>query len=83
MKFFKSALRVWITVASLFGFLTGWAVLAHSPKPQPYVDPSRVTLGLDPVPQFSDLIGGSDGLGGPRINRTVRAFMPRFRTAGS
>ena len=83
MKFFKSALRFWITIASLLGFLTGWAVLANSPKPQPYVDPNRATLGLDPVPQFSDLIGGNQGLGGPTITRTVRAFTPRLRTAGS
>lgn len=83
MKFFKSALRFWITIVSLLGFLTGWVVLAHSPKPQPYLDSSRVTLGLDPVPQFSDLVGSGDELGVPRIAAPVRAFAPIFRTGGS
>ncbi len=35
MKIFKRGMRVWITVASVFSFLGGWVLLAHSNKPAP------------------------------------------------
>jgi hypothetical protein len=33
MKTYKLALRIWIGMVSLFGFLGGWVLLAHSGKP--------------------------------------------------
>jgi len=33
MKPFKTALRYWIALVSLIGFLGGWATLAHARKP--------------------------------------------------
>ncbi len=33
MKLFKIGLRLWIGITSLFGFLGGWVLIAHSPKP--------------------------------------------------
>ncbi len=33
MKLFKFGLRLWIGITSLFGFLGGWVLIAHSPKP--------------------------------------------------
>ena len=36
MKFWKSVIRIWFTLASLASFLVGWAVLAHAPKPNQF-----------------------------------------------
>ena len=33
MKPFRKLLRYWIAIASVFSFLVGWVILAHSPKP--------------------------------------------------
>lgn len=33
MRIMKVALRFWIALTSVFSFLVGWAMLAHSPKP--------------------------------------------------
>jgi len=33
MKLFRKILRYWIGIASVFSFLGGWVILAHSPKP--------------------------------------------------
>lgn len=35
MKIIKNSMRIWITVASLFSFFAGWALLAHANKPAP------------------------------------------------
>jgi hypothetical protein len=83
MKLIKSALRIWITLTTVVGFFAGWAVLAHSPKPQPYVKPNRSVLGLAPVPALLDLVGDNVRSSGPRVLSPSRAFSPRFRTAGS
>jgi hypothetical protein len=53
MKFWKSLIRVWFTLASLSSFLIGWAVLAHAPKPNQF-NPANVPAmpRLDPVPSL-------------------------------
>ena len=33
MKLIKFGIRTWITIASAFSFLAGWAMLVHAPKP--------------------------------------------------
>ena len=57
MKFWKSLIRVWFTLASLTSFLVGWAVLAHAPKPNQF-NPSNVPAmpSLDPVPSLEQVI---------------------------
>ena len=52
MKNFKNMLHILLTIASVFGFLGGWATLAHSRKPIPTVSPSQVT---DPLPALAPL----------------------------
>ncbi len=53
MKFFKSALRMWITLTSMAGFLGGWVLLAHSPKPQPVVNTNTTTTDPNANPTTS------------------------------
>lgn len=57
MKFWKSLIRVWFTIASLSSFLIGWAVLAHAPKPNQF-NPANVQPmpKLDPVPTLKEIM---------------------------
>jgi hypothetical protein len=57
MKFWKSVIRIWFTLASLASFLVGWAVLAHAPKPNQF-DPSNISTmpRLDPVPSLDQVM---------------------------
>jgi hypothetical protein len=82
MKFFKSTLRIWITITSVAGFFAGWSILAHSPKPQPYVNPDKAALDLPPVPTLASLLGVEQGQSA-RTFLPSRQFSPRFRTGGS
>jgi hypothetical protein len=66
MKFWKSLIRVWFTLASLSSFLIGWVVLAHAPKPNQF-NPANVPAmpRLDPVPSLDQVMlsGQSQSLG--------------------
>lgn len=57
MKFWKSLIRIWFTMASLASFLVGWAVLAHAPKPNQF-NPSDLPSmpKLDPVPSIEQVM---------------------------
>jgi hypothetical protein len=57
MKFWKSLIRVWFTLASLASFLVGWAVLAHAPKPNQFNASNVPALPrLDPVPSLQQVM---------------------------
>ena len=57
MKFWKTIIRIWFTLASLASFFVGWVVLAHAPKPNQF-DPSNVPSmpKLEPVPSLNQMI---------------------------
>lgn len=57
MKFWKSVIRIWFTLASLASFLVGWVVLAHAPKPNQF-NPSDIPSmpKLDPVPSLNQVM---------------------------
>jgi hypothetical protein len=69
MKFWKSLIRVWFTLASLASFFVGWAVLAHAPKPNQF-NPADVSPlpRLDPVPTLKQVMfsGQSESFFRPR-----------------
>ena len=82
MKFFRFALNVWITAASLLSFLLGWVALAHSPKPiQPSqtvaISALRYSLCRSCVLVMTRIHS--------RLSRGQRRFSQRpvFRTGGS
>lgn len=57
MKFWKSIIRVWFTLASLGSFLVGWAILAHAPKPNQFDLSSIPSIPkLDPVPSIDQVM---------------------------
>jgi hypothetical protein len=83
MKFFKASLRLWITMTSLTGFVGGWILLAHSPKPQPPQQARQVELTalptLPPIASFD-----ANGNFQPAQSFVPSSsFLPRFRTGGS
>ena len=82
MKFWKSLIRVWFTLASLASFLIGWAVLAHAPKPNQFNAANIPAMPrLDPVPSLDQVMvsGQSQSVGFNQSNQRVRVL----RSGGS
>jgi hypothetical protein len=84
MKFLKTSFRIGIALSSVAGFMGGWALLAHAPKPTPLVQQQSVVEEaplptLAPIPPF----------GRQTRNRQTfssvpqSGFRPRLRTGGS
>ena len=88
MKIFKKALHYWIAIASVFSFLGGWALLAHSPKP---VQPASVAniaplQNLPPIQAFGEGSQSGQSQGGLNLftsNNQPSAGVPLLRTGGS
>jgi hypothetical protein len=72
MKFWKSLIRIWFTLASLASFLVGWAVLAHAPKPNQF-NPSDIPSmpKLDPVPSLDQVMFSAESSGNIRIDQRM------------
>jgi hypothetical protein len=90
MKKTKAVLRVWLASISMGGFLGGWILLAHSPKPASSANPvtNANVAAIDPLPTLAPLppIGSSVSPGGLSLSVPTirsRAFMPVFRSGGS
>ena len=87
MKIYRKALRYWIAIASVFSFLGGWAILAHSPKPVQPVSIQQAALpNLPPIQAF----GSEDNSNGPGFFPTNPQMAPQqgsgfplLRTRGS
>ena len=88
MKVFRFALNIWITLASIFSFLVGWVVLAHSPKPVQSAAPAAMTSPAI-LPPLAPLEGRElwEGGGFQGIQAPSSSFggvqQPIFRTGGS
>lgn len=94
MKFFRFALNIWITIASVLSFLVGWVALAHSPKPVSQSQVQSVTVSPATLPTLvplQNLQFGTDGnsqdlqlqAAPPTFNIFNAAPPPLFRTGGS
>jgi hypothetical protein len=92
MKLFRKFLRFWITLATAGGFLAGWAMLAHAPKPvqsnAPSASLTTAVPTLAPLPPL-DLSGGSANGNFQQPQFSVQqspsffSQAPMFRTGGS
>jgi hypothetical protein len=86
MKTMKNVLRLWIAGASMAGFVGGWALLAHSPKPAPLINATPAVATLPPLQPVPSINGGGGGqlpfFSQPSVSQP-RAFAPRLRTGGS
>ena len=90
MRLLKLGLRFWITLTSLFSFLTGWILLAHAPKPVSAASSSSMSPTslptLEPLRPLNEFQSGDDNLQSQPLfefqsrNRQPRPF---FSTGGS
>jgi hypothetical protein len=96
MKSLKNGIRIWITGASVAGFLGGWVLLAHAPKPAPLqvstttTTTTGTTPTLAPLPTLPPLpsINGSSSTTNlqplPALPQPqVQMSFPSMRTRGS
>jgi hypothetical protein len=85
MKHLKSLLRIWIAFCSLVGFLGGWAMLAHSPKPAQAAQTSAIgqTAGLPPLPPMPSFSQTGANFQPVPFQPQTSFLMPRLRTGGS
>ncbi len=85
MRTTRLGFRIWLAMASVTGFLGGWILLAHSPKPaQPA--PRAPLVEITPLPTLEPLPsprGGTRGLRRLPSFPQVGASLPRLRTGGS
>lgn len=91
-KTMKNTFRLWITMTSVAGFLGGWAILAHAPKPAPLLSIPAASVqestgsDLAPLPTLA-LVPSLDNLSQlqalPSAPQIIQRQMPRFRTRGS
>jgi hypothetical protein len=79
------SLRFWIALSSMVGFLGGWALLAHSPKPAQLVQqPALVEPALLPtLAPFPALGTRNRNLQQLPALRQRRGSFPRLQTGGS
>ncbi len=94
MKILKFVMRIWITVGSTGGFMAGWILLAHSPKPAQSASPAPAAMSA-PLPTLAPLpaLNFGGGSSGPAFQFQApavvvpppqpQASMPIFRTSGS
>ena len=80
MKFWKTIIRIWFTMASLASFLVGWSVLAHAPKPNQFKASDVPELPkLEPVPTLNQLMFSERSFNFNQSNQRVRIL----RSGGS
>jgi hypothetical protein len=90
MKRMKSVLRLWMASVSLGGFLGGWVLLAHAPKPAPTNSTSN-NSAVAPMPTLTPLPPVNTDIGGSLFSQPApsipsfqsRSFLPMMRTGGS
>ena len=98
MKLFRKVLRYWIAIASIFSFLGGWVILAHSPKPvqpqsnsvQPAAQPGLPALAtLPPIQAYGSTSNNgltffsNNAQANAQVNTQSTSPMPLLRTRGS
>jgi hypothetical protein len=86
MKHLKVGLRIWIAISSIAGFLGGWVMLAHSPKPaQPAQQVSVLVqpVNLPPLPPMTSFTQQSSAFQPLPSLPQSSFFTPRLRTGGS
>ena len=87
MKIIKVVLHYWFAIISVFSFLVGWGMLAHSLKPVQPTQASPVnTASLPALPTIQAFNGSSGNGGGQNIsapsNQSV-SNLPILRSGGS
>jgi hypothetical protein len=87
----KNILRLWLAGVSLGGFLGGWVLLAHAPKPASSSSSSSSNAVVAPLPTLTPLPPLNANVGGDQFVQPApslpsirsRAFVPMLKTGGS
>jgi hypothetical protein len=87
MKKMKVGLRIWIATVSVFSFLFGWSIFAHSAKPASLLggqsQPAAAAY-LAPLPTLVPLNNSKSGAQSIQPQQqTFASIQPRLRTGGS
>jgi hypothetical protein len=88
MKIIKTVLHYWFAIASVFSFLLGWGMLAHSLKPvQPQSSNASYNITLPQLPPIQ-AFGSGNGAGvdfsaSNNLAQSGSFFRPRLRSGGS
>jgi len=86
MKLLKFGLRFWIALTSVFSFMVGWVMIAHSPKP---VQSSTASSSVSAPPTLTPLqplnFNSNNSQSSPFIVQSPSniAQAPIFKTGGS
>jgi hypothetical protein len=54
MKLVKIGLRIWIALGSIVGFLGGWVLLAHAPKPASFLPAASTSSASNTTAEGAD-----------------------------
>jgi hypothetical protein len=79
MRFYKTVLHILISIASIFGFIGGWASIAHSNKPSHKPSQSKAVQAqeflpaLDPLPALQPIQSFNT------VSSGLQSFTPSFR----
>jgi hypothetical protein len=87
MKKMKISLRIWIATVSVFSFLFGWGMFAHSNKPVSLLGQQGqpvVSANLQPLPTLTPLNSSQSVVQSIQPQQQAQlSFQPRLRTSGS
>ena len=92
MKLYRKFLRLWVTAASLFGFLTGWIFLSHIPDigTVTAANGSNTSIALTNLPSVPSLSNSVPAVGSvqtftftPNTAQNQSGFSTFLRTGGS
>lgn len=91
MNTIKKLLRLWLSLASIGGFLGGWAIianLAEVSEPETASSETSITIELPAIPQIDQLVGNTSPQVGAVQTFTLNtqpstASAPPMRTGGS
>jgi len=84
MKNIRTGLHYWFATISVFSFLVGWGMLAHSLKPlQPATVNTASVLALPPIQAYDAGSGNGNGLNFSASNSRSNIGFPLLRSGGS
>jgi hypothetical protein len=85
MKKIKFGLRIWLAIVSIFSFLAGWILFAHSNKPASILQnqPAQIDPFPAVLPSLPSLNNPFSQLQSRPQVRQAPSFLPRLRTGGS
>lgn len=88
MNISQRLLRIWMTIASLIGFVAGWLFLSHTVEAENVKQVGNTTVQMPEIQAIPTLNTQSSGRNNVQTfsinpNSPQSSFAPSFRTGGS